>query len=137
MRRADEMARGGADGGIDSNRFGASGSIGERAAEAQEGSAGTALVAVSEDASGVNGAASCVRLRSCLPAPMYTCVCLSRKSNAINVDDHAETKNAFWMRASAQIGLGDARRRRRVKCEILPLFALGARAAWGELTQIE
>ncbi len=47
------MARGGADGGGDSNRFGASGSIGARAASAKERAAGAALASISEDASRV------------------------------------------------------------------------------------
>ena len=51
MRRADEMARGRADGGYDSAGIGASGAIGARAAESQESAARAALVAVSEDAS--------------------------------------------------------------------------------------
>ena len=45
------MARGGADGGGDSNRFGASGSIRARAASAKERAAGAALASISEDAS--------------------------------------------------------------------------------------
>ncbi|HRI71205.1 MAG TPA: hypothetical protein PK156_43530 [Polyangium sp.] len=53
MRRANEVASGCIDTGRNSRGFGARG-FGARPTEAQESALGPALVAISEDASGVN-----------------------------------------------------------------------------------
>ena len=55
MRWSNEMASGCIDAKRDTRGFGAGGFGGARPTQAKESAAGTALVAISEDASGVNG----------------------------------------------------------------------------------
>lgn len=59
------------------------GRVWHAAHETQESALGAALVAVSEDAEGVTGDASCVMVRSFWPAPMDVCVCLRVKKGQL------------------------------------------------------
>ena len=71
----------------------------------QEGSAGAALIAVSEDASRVRIDVSCAMLRSYLPAPEHTCACGTRNIKAPAADDHhAEEARVLDVREDTRYG---------------------------------
>ena len=115
-----------ADGGRDNTWSFVSGPFCARPAESQEGSAGTALASVCEDASRVSSDASRVMLRSCKPAPMHTCFRLSRKLEA-HEHERAPREEApcACQKTRREEGDSQSQAAQSVRAEILGALAAG------------